>query len=80
MRYRLGSGELVSGIHLYMLVVVRRDRKMSSGCIDDIDSILARLRHLACELEEIIDYIKELRNGYDRKRFVGCNREGVKRD
>ena len=39
------------------------------GLLDDIDGIIARLRHLVCVVEEIIDDIEELKNEHDSKRL-----------
>lgn len=35
------------------------------GLLDDIDGILARLRHLVCVIEEIIDDIENLKGDKD---------------
>ena len=42
------------------------DLEMCSGGIkDELDYVLARLRHLICEIEEIMDEIEELKGDND---------------
>ena len=42
------------------------DLKMCSGGIEDkLDFLLARLRHIICEIEEIMDDIEELKGDYN---------------
>ena len=43
---------------------------------DELDGILARLRHLICEIEEVIDDIEKLKgDNYDSKGIKGNYRE-----
>lgn len=50
---------------------------------DEADSLLARLRHLICEIEEIIDDVEKLKgdtNGNVGKGFMDGSRERTKGD